>query len=143
MIQWTCLKIIDDYQTDNHTDGYIDTGQDGLVICYELQATKEKSNFVIKDKVKCYQSTCIFRQWHKLCGASCIVSTANDMAEWMIFNLQQGKNSVGTRKMDTSTFEMAHTPWNRMQSAFIEDYFKMPDVSHCLGNCCISIWKFL
>ena len=46
------LKTINDYQTDKQSYRRIDSGQDGLMICYNLQKTKESYHFDTVDMFK-------------------------------------------------------------------------------------------
>ncbi|WAR16486.1 GIGA6-like protein [Mya arenaria] len=64
--------------------------------------------------------------WAELCGSGCIISNANDMAEWMKFHLRGGRNAQSKRVIDTDILEHAHEPQNSISYSSTDKYYKKP-----------------
>lgn len=64
------------------------------------------------------------REWTRFCGDSCVLSSANDMARFMIFLLGNG-TAPGSMipLVSDDEFSNMFKPWNRLQSPSIEEYF--------------------
>ncbi|XP_062602896.1 putative beta-lactamase-like 1 [Saccostrea cucullata] len=62
--------------------------------------------------------------WTRFCGDSCVLSSANDMARFMIFLLGNGTiPGSSVPLIDQEDFKYMFKPWNRIQSPSVEDYF--------------------
>ncbi|XP_048733368.2 D-alanyl-D-alanine-carboxypeptidase/endopeptidase AmpH-like [Ostrea edulis] len=66
------------------------------------------------------------RRWGKLCGAGCILSTADDMAKWMQFHLSGGKTRKGKRLLSKRALSMIHTPLIRIATSTTSKYYTRP-----------------
>lgn len=64
------------------------------------------------------------RKWTRFCGDSCVLSSANDIARFMLFLLGNG-TAPGSMLPLVSNDEFSNMfkPWNRLQSPSIEEYF--------------------
>ncbi|XP_061164214.1 uncharacterized protein LOC133173245 isoform X1 [Saccostrea echinata] len=63
------------------------------------------------------------RQWTELCGAACILTSADDMAKFMNFLLNDGKTDSGISLIDQKSIEDFFLTWQQLPSSPIEDYF--------------------
>ncbi|KAK3097848.1 hypothetical protein FSP39_013798 [Pinctada imbricata] len=82
------------------------------------------------------------KKWAELSGSGGIVSTADDMAKWMMFNLNGTYNQQGNYVMKSSIVKDLHKPWNRIQSASVEDHFKKPKTDHSVFHSSYGLgWK--
>ncbi|VDI43176.1 Hypothetical predicted protein [Mytilus galloprovincialis] len=68
------------------------------------------------------------RRWSDLCGANCILSSAVDMAKWMMFQLSHGKNQDGRRVMSEDALEDTHRPENVLAKSSLSKYYTKPNV---------------
>ncbi|XP_052101404.1 uncharacterized protein LOC127735305 [Mytilus californianus] len=68
------------------------------------------------------------RRWSDLCGANCILSSAIDMAKWMMFHLSHGKNQDGRRVMSEDALEDTHRPENVLARSSLSKYYTKPNV---------------
>ncbi|WAR16644.1 GIGA6-like protein [Mya arenaria] len=66
------------------------------------------------------------KRWAELCGSGCIISNANDMAEWMKFHLRGGRNAQSKPVIDTDILEHAHEPQNSISYSSTDKYYKKP-----------------
>lgn len=79
----------------------------------------------VKDNAALYPVSYEFlRKWTRFCGDSCVLSSANDMARFMLFLLGNG-TAPGSMLPLVSNDEFSNMfkPWNRLQSPSIEEYF--------------------
>ncbi|XP_048733367.2 uncharacterized protein LOC125649702 [Ostrea edulis] len=66
------------------------------------------------------------RRWAELCGSGCVLSTADDMAKWMLFHLSGGKTRNGKRLVSKRALSLTHTPQLRIASSTISKYYTRP-----------------
>ncbi|XP_045182178.2 penicillin-binding protein 4-like [Mercenaria mercenaria] len=66
------------------------------------------------------------RRWGLLCGSGCVLSNALDMANWMIFHLNNGLNSKNVRVLDPDILDDAHKAQNSISYASIGKYYTRP-----------------
>lgn len=66
------------------------------------------------------------RYWGLLCGSGCVLSTADDMAKWMLFHLNGGATSDGRQLIPKSVLSMSYTPQLRIASSTISKYYTRP-----------------
>lgn len=71
---------------------------------------------------------CVFRHWGELCGSGCILSNALDMAEWIKFHLNSGRDSNNNPVLDNDILEDAHKAQNSISSSSTDKYYKKPIV---------------
>lgn len=65
-----------------------------------------------------------FRRWTELCGAACIIASADDMAKFMNFLLNGGKTESGLRLVDKEKIKELFLPWIHLQKSDIQEYFE-------------------
>ncbi|OWF52839.1 uncharacterized protein LOC110447241 [Mizuhopecten yessoensis] len=80
--------------------------------------------------------------WGNLCGSGCVMSSANDMAKWMMFHLDKGRNSFSVRVVDERALSHTHKAHNTIAKSSIFKYFTKPVVPHtrCQTNYALG-WK--
>ena len=61
-----------------------------------------------------------------LCGSGCVMSTALDMARWMMFNLEGGRDKQGRQILEMSSLEHALKPQNSMTQKTQEKFYTRP-----------------
>nr|XP_022332950.1 uncharacterized protein LOC111130330 [Crassostrea virginica] len=66
------------------------------------------------------------KYWGLLCGSGCVLSTADDMAKWMLFHLNGGATSDGRQLIPKSVLSMSYTPQLRIASSTISKYYTRP-----------------
>lgn len=65
-----------------------------------------------------------FRKWTRFCGESCVLSSAKDMANFMLFLLGNGTIPGAMLPiLETDNLHNIYKPWNRIQSPSVDDYF--------------------
>lgn len=74
------------------------------------------------------------RRWGLLCGSGCVISNAVDMANWMIFHLNDGRNKDNKRVLDSSILDDAHTPQNSLSYSSIAKYYTRPTTPVTLSH---------
>ncbi|KAL4218011.1 hypothetical protein ACF0H5_022749 [Mactra antiquata] len=69
------------------------------------------------------------RRWGDLCGSGCILSNAVDMSKWMLFNLNQNKDSKYEKVLKSDTLADAHSLQNYISYSRASVYQKptMPE----------------
>ncbi|KAJ8302679.1 hypothetical protein KUTeg_019075 [Tegillarca granosa] len=68
------------------------------------------------------------KRWSELCGSTCIMSNALDVAKWMKFHLNGGKNEAGHQIVDSDSLAYIYRPRNTIMSATVSKYFTKPKV---------------
>ncbi|XP_050400285.1 protein flp [Patella vulgata] len=76
------------------------------------------------------------RHWELIGGSGSMMSTAEDMAKWLIFQLNNGKTPNGTQLMDLQDFEDTHRPRNMISSKYSATgkYFTRPKIPVTTSN---------
>lgn len=64
--------------------------------------------------------------WGHLCGSGCVLSTADDMAKWMLFHLNGGKTKNGRQLLPKSALSVSHSPQLRVSGSTISKYYSRP-----------------
>ncbi|XP_069137182.1 uncharacterized protein [Argopecten irradians] len=70
------------------------------------------------------------RVWGNLCGSGCVMSSANDMAKWMMFHLDKGRNSFSVKVVEERALAHTHKAHNTIAKSSISKYFTKPVVPH-------------
>ncbi|KAJ8310754.1 hypothetical protein KUTeg_012619 [Tegillarca granosa] len=66
--------------------------------------------------------------WGELCGSTCVMSNAVDMAKWMNFHLSGGKSMTGTQVYDGDMLKSSYKAHNMIVSSTMKTYFTQPKV---------------
>lgn len=61
-----------------------------------------------------------------MCGSGCVLSTADDMAKWMLFHLNGGKTKNGKQLLRKSSLSQSHSPQLRVSGSTISKYYSRP-----------------
>ena len=65
-------------------------------------------------------------EWGELGGSGSILTSANDMAEWLHLQLNKGMSQSGVRVVEESVVEETHDPVNGYPST--SSYLKRPNI---------------
>ncbi|KAK3091642.1 hypothetical protein FSP39_021486 [Pinctada imbricata] len=76
----------------------------------------------------------IKERWGDFCGSGCVVSNANDMAKWMLFHLNGGKNMKGQQVVSEEALSQIYTSQNPIVSSTMRKYFSKPNIPVTLAT---------
>ncbi|XP_046556379.1 protein flp-like isoform X2 [Haliotis rubra] len=79
-------------------------------------------------------SSQFIRHWAKLGGSGSVVSTADDMAKWMLFHLSGGKNREGNQVVAEDLLKETYKPRNAISGGSINTYFSRPKTPVTMSN---------
>ncbi|XP_067665045.1 uncharacterized protein [Haliotis asinina] len=74
------------------------------------------------------------RHWAMLGGSGSVVSSADDMAKWMLFHLRGGKNREGRQVVAEDLLKETYKPRNTLSTNTINTYFSKPKTPVTMSN---------